>query len=139
MHENKLKNLYVYFWRWAAFKVFDQHRSESGRGGYLERVRTASNVAVQLVWDVRPDLPEGTRTARQLLLKDPGRVNETDREALHAYFRARIEEAKSSDTAASWEEQPGEALDYTAWHRFTVRLDVLSRDVGDRRHAVSGP
>ncbi|MEV7383525.1 TIGR02680 family protein [Streptomyces lydicus] len=91
--------------------------------GHLERVRTASNVAVQLVWDVRPDLPEGTRTARQLLLKDPGRVTESDREALHVFFRARIEEAKGSDTAASWEEQLGEVLDYTAWHRFTVRLD----------------
>ncbi|MFJ2019447.1 TIGR02680 family protein [Streptomyces nodosus] len=91
--------------------------------GHLERVRTASNVSVQLVWDVRPDLPDGTRTARQLLLKDPGRVNETDREALHAFFRARIEEAKGSDTAASWEDQLGEVLDYTAWHRFTVRLD----------------
>ncbi|MFE8013944.1 TIGR02680 family protein [Streptomyces antibioticus] len=91
--------------------------------GHLERVRTASDVAVQLVWDVRPELPEGTRTARQLLLKDPGRVDERDREALHAFFRARIEEAKGSDTAASWEEQLGEVLDYTAWHRFTVRLD----------------
>ncbi|WP_328371168.1 TIGR02680 family protein [Streptomyces sp. NBC_00445] len=91
--------------------------------GHLERVRTASNVAVQLIWDVRPDLPDSTRTARQMLLKDPGRVTETDREALHAFFRARIEEAKGSDTAASWEEQLGEVLDYTAWHRFTVRLD----------------
>ncbi|WP_086750647.1 TIGR02680 family protein, partial [Streptomyces scabiei] len=91
--------------------------------GHLERVRTASNVAVQLVWDVRPDLPDSTRTARQLLLKDPGRITETDREALHAFFRARVGEAKGSDTAASWEEQLGEVLDYTAWHRFTVRLD----------------
>ncbi|MFE9395970.1 type ISP restriction/modification enzyme [Streptomyces flavidovirens] len=24
-YENKLKNLYVYFWRWATFKVFEQH------------------------------------------------------------------------------------------------------------------
>ncbi|MEU3657595.1 TIGR02680 family protein [Streptomyces sp. NPDC032161] len=91
--------------------------------GHLERVRTASNVAVQLVWDVRPDLPDSTRTARRLLLKDPGRVTESDREALHAFFRARIEEAKGSDTAASWEEHLGEVLDYTAWHSFTVRLD----------------
>ncbi|GGY15920.1 hypothetical protein GCM10010358_79670 [Streptomyces minutiscleroticus] len=90
---------------------------------HLEQVRTASNVAVQLVWDVRADLPDSTRTARQLLLKDSGRITETDREALHAFFRARIEEAKGSDTAASWEEQLGEVLDYTAWHRFTVRLD----------------
>ncbi|MFH8407240.1 TIGR02680 family protein [Streptomyces sp. NPDC018019] len=91
--------------------------------GHLEGVRTASKVAVQLVWDVRPELPDTTRTARQLLLKDPGRVTESDREALHAFFRTRVEEAKSSDTAASWEEQLGEVLDYTAWHRFTVRLD----------------
>lgn len=91
--------------------------------GHLERVRTASNVAVQLVWDVRPDLPDSTRTARQLLLKDPGRVTESDREALHAFFRARIEEAKGNDTAASWEEHLGEVLDYTAWHTFTVRID----------------
>ncbi|MFG2226341.1 TIGR02680 family protein [Streptomyces sp. NPDC048644] len=91
--------------------------------GHLERVRTASRVSVQLVWQIRPDLPEGTRTARELLLKDPGRVTDSDREALHSFFRARIEEAKNSDTAASWEEQLGEVLDYTAWHQFTVRLD----------------
>ncbi len=30
--ENKLKNLYVYFWRWATYKVFDQHRPQSHRG-----------------------------------------------------------------------------------------------------------
>ncbi|MFD9812125.1 TIGR02680 family protein [Streptomyces sp. NPDC059080] len=91
--------------------------------GHLEQVRTASHVAVQLVWDVRPDLPDSTRTARQLLLKDPGRVTESDRDALHTFFRARIDEAKGGDAAASWEEHLGEVLDYTAWHRFTVRLD----------------
>lgn len=91
--------------------------------GHLERVRTASNVAVQLVWQIHPDLPAGTRTARELLLKDPGRVTEADREALHAFFRGRIEEAKARNTAATWEEQLAEVLDYTAWHQFVVRLD----------------
>ncbi|MFM9588346.1 TIGR02680 family protein [Streptomyces scabiei] len=90
---------------------------------HLERVRTASRVAVRLVWDVRPDLPDGTRTARELLLMDPGRVTESDREALHAFLRARIGEAGGGDTAVTWEEQLGEVLDYTAWHRFTVHLD----------------
>ncbi|MDW8804701.1 TIGR02680 family protein [Streptomyces scabiei] len=90
---------------------------------HLERVRTASRVAVRLVWEVRPDLPDSTRTARELLLKDPGRVTESDREALHAFLRARIGEARDSDTAVTWEEQLGEVLDYTAWHRFTVHLD----------------
>jgi hypothetical protein len=30
--ENKLKNLYAYFWRWATYKVFDQHRPQAHRG-----------------------------------------------------------------------------------------------------------
>ncbi len=76
--------------------------------GHPERVRTACNVAVQLVGDVRPDLPDSTRTARQLLLTDPGGVTESDRETLHAFFRARIGEAKGSDTAAR--ELPGIAV-----------------------------
>ncbi|MFE7558640.1 TIGR02680 family protein [Kitasatospora sp. NPDC057500] len=91
--------------------------------GHLERVRTASRVAVRLVWQVHPDLPAGTRTARELLLKDPARITEADREALHAFFRGRIEEAKARNTAATWEEQLAEVLDYTAWHQFVVKLD----------------
>ena len=54
----------------------------------LERVRTASNVAVRLVWQVAPDLPAATRAARDLLLKDPVRLTEADRESLHQFFRA---------------------------------------------------
>lgn len=91
--------------------------------GHLERVRTASRVAVRLVWQIHPDLPAGTRTARELLLKDPARITEADREALHAFFRGRIEEAKARKTAATWEEQLAEVLDYTAWHQFVVKLD----------------
>ncbi|SDT14816.1 TIGR02680 family protein [Streptomyces sp. TLI_053] len=91
--------------------------------GHLERVRTASRVAVRLVWQVHPELPAGTRTARELLLKDPARITDTDREALHAFFRSRIEEAKTRNTAATWEEQLAEVLDYTAWHQFVVKLD----------------
>ncbi|WP_033332313.1 MULTISPECIES: TIGR02680 family protein [Streptomyces] len=91
--------------------------------GHLERVRTASRVAVSLVWQIHPDLPAGTRTARELLLKDPARITEADREALHSFFRGRIEEAKARNTAATWEDQLAEVLDYTAWHQFVVKLD----------------
>jgi uncharacterized protein (TIGR02680 family) len=89
----------------------------------LERVRTASNVAVRLVWQVAPDLPAGTKAARDLLLKDPVRLTEADRESLHRFFRDRIEQAKADDTAASWEQQLAQVFDYTAWHQFVVKLD----------------
>lgn len=89
----------------------------------LERVRTASNVAVQLVWQVAPELPAGTKAARDLLLKDPVRLTEADRESLHQFFRDRIEQAKADDTAASWEQQLAQVFDYTAWHQFVVKVD----------------
>jgi hypothetical protein len=89
----------------------------------LERVRTASNVAVRLVWQVAPDLPAGTKAARDLLLKDPVRLSEADRESLHQFFRERIEQARTDDTAASWEQQLAQVFDYTAWHQFVVKVD----------------
>ncbi|GAB6903368.1 TIGR02680 family protein [Kineosporia succinea] len=53
----------------------------------LAMVRTASSVAVRLTWQIDPQLPDGTRAARELLLKDPVRLSEQDREALHVFFR----------------------------------------------------
>ncbi|MGP4026998.1 TIGR02680 family protein [Actinomadura sp. 3N407] len=94
-----------------------------GMNRRLERVRTASQVAVRLVWQVDPQQSAGIRAARDLLLRDPTRLNEQDREALYRFFRDRVEEARAANTAASWEEQLMEVLDYTAWHRFTVRLE----------------
>jgi uncharacterized protein YPO0396 len=89
----------------------------------LEKVRTASRVAVRLVWQVDSALPAGTRAARDLLLKDPVRLTDSDHEALHQFFRTRIEEAKEGRLSGSWEEQLAQVLDYTAWHQFVVKLD----------------
>ncbi|QWF81851.1 TIGR02680 family protein [Amycolatopsis sp. CA-230715] len=94
-----------------------------GMNARLEKVRTASKVAVRLVWQVAPDLPPGTKAARDLLLKDPVRLTDADRESLHRFFRDRIEQAKADDTAASWEQQLAQVFDYTAWHRFVVKVD----------------
>ncbi len=89
----------------------------------LERVRTASKVAVRLVWQVAPELPAGTKAARDLLLKDPVRLTDADRDSLHRFFRERIEQAKADNTAASWEQQLQQVFDYTSWHQFVVKLD----------------
>lgn len=89
----------------------------------LERVQTASRVTVRLVWQVAPDLPAGTKEARELLLKDPVRLSDEDRESLHRFFRERIEQARAENTAASWEQQLAQVFDYTAWHQFVVKID----------------
>lgn len=89
----------------------------------LQRVQTASKVTVRLVWQVDPDLPAGTKTARELLLKDPVRLSDEDRESLHRFFRERIEQARADNAAAGWEQQLAQVFDYTAWHKFVVKID----------------
>ncbi|GAA1711175.1 TIGR02680 family protein [Nonomuraea bangladeshensis] len=90
----------------------------------LARVRTASRLAVRLSWQVDPAQPATTRNARDLLLRDPAGLDEAARETLYAFFRDRVEEARADGSPAScWEDQLATVLDYTSWHRFTVRLD----------------
>lgn len=109
--------------RHLADRIRQAHDLVDGMNTRLERVRTASQVAVRLVWQIDPQQPPGVRAARDLLLRDPARLSGDDREALYRFFRDRVEEARAANTAASWEEQLMEVLDYTAWHRFTVRLE----------------
>ena len=87
------------------------------------QVRTASKVAVRLVWRVATELPPGTRAARDLLVKDPADLSDADRESLHQFFRQRVDEAKADTTAGSWEQQLAQVFDYTAWHQFVVKVD----------------
>ncbi|MEO3794747.1 TIGR02680 family protein [Nonomuraea sp. B10E15] len=94
-----------------------------GMNQRLERVRTASRVAVRLVWQVDPAQSPGTRAARDLLLRDPAGLSEADKEALYVFFRDRVEEARADNSSASWEDQLMKVLDYTSWHRFVVRLE----------------
>ena len=98
----------------------------------LGRVRTASRVRVQLSWQVDPELPPGTRAARDLLLRDPATLTADERDALHRFFRERITEARDAGEAAGWEAQLTQVFDYTAWHRFLVTVD-LGDDGGGRQ------
>ncbi|WIY05512.1 TIGR02680 family protein [Amycolatopsis mongoliensis] len=109
--------------RHLAARIRQANELVDGMNARLERVRTASKVAVRLVWQVAPDLPTGTKAARDLLLKDPAGLNDAERESLHRFFRDRIEQAKADDTATSWEQQLAQVFDYTAWHHFVVKVD----------------
>ncbi|OAA27487.1 TIGR02680 family protein [Frankia sp. EI5c] len=89
----------------------------------LEKVRTASRIAVQILWRVDPELPAATRQARDLLLRDPTQLTAADREALHTFLRGRLDDARDHDDATGWEELLLQVFDYTAWHQFIVRID----------------
>jgi len=114
--------------RHLAARIRQANELVDGMNARLERVRTASKVAVRLVWQVAPDLPAGTKGARDLLLRDPARLTDADRASLHRFFRDRIEAAKADDTATSWEQQLAQVFDYTAWHQFVVKVDRANGD-----------
>lgn len=109
--------------RHLAARIRQAHELVDAMNARLERVRTASKVAVQLVWQIAKDLPPGTKAARDLLLKDPVRLTDADRKALHQFFRDRIDHARADDTATNWEQQLAQVFDYTAWHQFVVRIN----------------
>ncbi|MFB8004797.1 TIGR02680 family protein [Nocardia sp. NPDC056000] len=109
--------------RHLAARIRQANELVDGMNARLERVRTASRVSVRLVWQIADNLPPGTKSARDLLLKDPIRLTEADHEALHRFLRDRIEEAKADGTATSWEQQLAQVFDYTAWHQFVVKVD----------------
>lgn len=89
----------------------------------LRRVRTVSGLSVRLDWRIDPELPPAMREARDLLLRDPAGLSEADRQALHTFFRGRIDEVRAADTAAGWEQQLLQVLDYRRWHQFVVLMD----------------
>ncbi|WP_020572322.1 TIGR02680 family protein [Parafrankia discariae] len=89
----------------------------------LEKVRTASKIAVQILWRVDPALPAATRQARDLLLRDPTQLGAADRDALHTFLRGRLDDARDKDDTTGWEELLLQVFDYTAWHQFIVRID----------------
>jgi uncharacterized protein (TIGR02680 family) len=103
-----------------------------GMNRRLGKVRTASKVRVQLAWQVDPELPPGTRQARDLLLRDPATLGAEERDALHRFFRQRIAEARDAQAAASWQAQLTQVFDYTAWHRFVITVD-LGEGTGPRQ------
>ncbi|RPF21756.1 TIGR02680 family protein [Myceligenerans xiligouense] len=88
----------------------------------LKTVRTASGVQVRLRWDVRDEASVGLREARALLLRNPAMLTEEENDALHTFFRQRIDDAHVQDSGRSWAEQLATVFDYTQWHRFQVQL-----------------
>ncbi len=103
--------------------IRDAHELVERMNNRLATVRTASDVRVRLRWEVRDDEGGGMRHAQSLLLKDPARLVEEERQALHDFFRARIDQTHTEDAGGSWAQQLATVFDYTAWHQFRVEMN----------------
>lgn len=103
--------------------IRDAHELVDRMNDRLATVRTASDVRVRLRWEVRDEEGGTLRQAQALLLKDPARLVEEERAALHSFFRARIDQTHADDVGGSWAQQLAAVFDYTAWHQFRVEMN----------------
>ncbi|MGI5255472.1 TIGR02680 family protein [Actinacidiphila glaucinigra] len=108
----------------------------------MENCPTASTMRVRLGWRVSQEAAGGTAEVVDLLRTAPADLADTDRAALEAFFRHRIDAVRASAGGSTWTEQLLEVLDYRRWHTFSLQRqqkdkpwEVLTRS---KHAAMSG-
>ncbi len=87
----------------------------------LERRPTSTGMRLRLRWRTARDAPEGLTELRGRQLRQSTDVwNEEDRRKVGAFLQEQINRERERDEAATWHEQLTRALDYRAWHEFTI-------------------
>jgi len=81
---------------------------------------TSTGMKLRVSWRPRRDGPDGLVDARRRLLQIADAWSEEDRQVISAFLQARIKATRESDEAGTWYEHLEQALDYRAWHAFTV-------------------
>lgn len=82
---------------------------------------TSTGMRVRLRWDPSPDAPDGLAEARaRLLRQDADLWSPEDRSAVSEFLQRQIEITRNRNETATWQENLAEALDYRAWHRFSI-------------------
>jgi uncharacterized protein (TIGR02680 family) len=115
--------------------ITDAERQLARTNAELAARPTSTGMQLRLRWVVDSDGPQGLTEARERLLRQTADAwSEDDRAAVGAFLQARIQEVRSRDAGGTWIEHLIEALDYRAWHRFTVER----RQAGGWRSAT-GP
>ena len=136
-------------------RLFDETLTGSLRAAVAERIRQANHlidginlalasvrtdaagVGVRLRWDVDPDQPHASRSVRALLLKSAADYTDSERAALHEFFRGRLDQVRAElEGSSGWEERLREVLDYRRWHTFS--LEVAHQDWEGFQPATAG-
>ncbi len=86
----------------------------------LEARPTSTGMKLKFVWEPREDERPGLAEARKRLLRTTATWSAAEREAVGAFLQREIARVRSEDEAGTWQEHLARALDYRAWHRFSV-------------------
>ena len=98
----------------------------------LDSVRSSQGLGVRLEWRLRDDADADARRAVELI-PTPGQLRSNEqRIGLREALQRRIEAARQADPGAGYVKHLREALDYRAWHAFTIKVVDASRPGSDR-------
>lgn len=83
---------------------------------------TSTGMRLRLLWQTAPDGPQGLAAVRDRLLRRHADAWSPDeRAAVGSFLQAQIQADRARDTGGTWLEHLTEALDYRAWHHFTIQ------------------
>jgi uncharacterized protein (TIGR02680 family) len=87
----------------------------------LEERPTSTGMRLRFRWEPLPDGPQGLAEARRRLLRQASDAwSVEDRTAVSAFLQEQIAAERARDDSGTWLEHLTAALDYRAWHRFTI-------------------
>jgi hypothetical protein len=101
-------------------KLLDAHDVVTGTNRTLAGVPTSHGKGAHLEWKLRDEAVGPAATAARLLVDDLR--NEAAEGQLRDALLALIEAERAADPTAGYEQHLRAALDYRAWHRFTIKV-----------------
>ncbi|WP_329579973.1 TIGR02680 family protein [Kitasatospora sp. NBC_01250] len=83
---------------------------------------TSTGMALRLLWQPAKDAPQGLEAVRTRLLRQSSDAwRPADRALVGEFLQARIAQDREEHPGDSWADQLTRALDYRAWHMFTIQ------------------
>ena len=87
----------------------------------LDERPTSTGMKLRFRWEPLADGPTGLAEARRRLLRQASDAwSAEDRAAVGAFLQERIAAERARDESGTWLEHLTAALDYRAWHKFTI-------------------
>ena len=86
----------------------------------LETATTSSGIMLRFEWHLADPSDESLRGIRRHLLKNSATWSPAERDAIGGFLQERIRAAREEDDTVSWAKHLARALDYRAWHHFSI-------------------
>lgn len=99
---------------------------------------TSTGMTLRFAWEPAEDGPIGLDDARRRLLRTGATWSDEERRALGEFLQRQIHAVRNAREMGTWQEHLSAALDYRAWHRFSVerQQDGIWKKLTKRTHGT---